>query len=263
MKLFKKFLILALVCLMAFATLTACSNDKQDDENKHEHNSADGTWQVSLEKHWKVCADDNEKLDEGNHALENNICTVCGVQITLTGDSTGELCFYNEKGDWSQLITYNEDGTVVNETAEYTYDDDDNKLTMKTFKDGKPVLETEYGINEDGYSTEIKNTVYAEDGSKKVYIYNLKNDITNETTYKADGTVETELTIEYTYNENGEKELEKHTLDGKLIKEIKYFVFSADSWGGKIWYSEVTEYNADGTTTVSTYDENGESVVTE
>lgn len=263
MKLLKRILIFSLVCLMAFALLSACSKDEQGEKDNHEHKSADNEWQVDIENHWKICSEDNEKFENGAHALENNICTVCGVQVTETGDGTGELCFYNENGDWSRLITYNEDGTYVTETAEYTYDENDNKLTMKTYKDGKPVLETEYGTNEDGYSTELKNTIYDEDGSKKVYIYNLKNDITNELDYNADGTVERELVIEYTYNENGEKELEKHTLNGKLVKEVKYFVFSADSWGGKIWYSEVTEHNEDGTTTVNTYDENGEPVVTE
>ena len=46
----------------------------------------------------------------------------------------------------------------------------------------------------------------------------------------------------------------------RLVKEEKKYVVSSDSWGGKVYNIDVTTYNADGTTTTLTYNENFELI---
>ena len=76
------------VCLFA----TMC-----DDAQGHTH-TASGDWQSDATQHWKVCADDNEKVDEANHTFgdwtideeatctkkgsKSRECSVCGYKVT-------------------------------------------------------------------------------------------------------------------------------------------------------------------------------------
>ena len=260
MNTFKRIFMLLLVCLLAVAVLASCGEKKTDEpKDEHTHKSTSTEWQVDKDNHWKLCDEDGEKVDVKKHDLEDDTCKDCGVHITLQDDQAAELAFYDEYNNWTRLIIYDSEGNVTNEKAEYTYDEKGNMLSMKSYKNDKVTLECEYGINADGYSTEIKTVVYKEDGKKSLSEYNLLGDLIKEVEYKEDGTVEKEHVVEITYNDDG-KQLEKHYENEKLVKEVKYIVASRDSWGGKIWNTEETVYNEDGTTTVTLYDENGTAI---
>ena len=264
MKKFIKLLSLVLVCFMAVAVLCACgetdNNADNNEETKaeHTHKAADG-WNIDKDNHWHQCEEDSEIIDVAPHTLEKNICTVCGAGIIKDGDNVS-VYFYDKNNNWVRRVNYSADDTFTEDTAEYTYDDNNNILTLKITIDGKVASESEYGVDETGYNYEQKITQYFEDGTKLYNEYSVEGDTLRETKYNKDGSVEYDHKTVHEYDENGKKKSEK-TYDGdRLIQEVKYILVTADSWGGGIYNREVTTYNEDGTIWIVIYNENGEVV---
>lgn len=266
MKKLIKFFGIAFVCLLSVALLCACNNtDKNTNDEEecteptgHVHN-AEGNWEVDKDTHWRICTEDQEKTDLSEHTLENGVCTTCKVTVETQGDKT-VLMFKDDFGNWTTRITYNADGTVVEDFAEYLYDSKQNVVSIKITLNGKLTSEAEYGVDEEGYNYEKKVTEYLEDGTKVTYEYSNVGDTLRETKYKADGTIESDLTTVHEYDENGKKKSEKTYNGDKLVQEVKYVLVTADAWGGGIYNREVTTYLEDGTTRLVIYNENGEVV---
>lgn len=262
MKNIKKLLILALVCILSATLFVSCGNkteNPKDTTDTHTHTSS-GDWEVDKENHWKLCDTDKEICEKAAHSFENDFCTTCNVQLIEDDDTTGSLTFYNEKEEWIKLLQYNEEGIFETQTAEYTYDENGNKLTMTWYKNGELAFENTYGLNDDGYEQEMKSIMYI-GAAKSITEYNTKSDVILEAAYDESGNLTSETKYEYTYDEVGNRLTMKTYQDQKLVSDAKYIIAFEDSWGGKIWYTEITTYNEDGTTTVETYDENGNPVV--
>ena len=159
-----------LTTLMAGAmllTLTACG---------HTHTpSAD--WAADLENHWHTC-ECGEAVESGAHALENDVCTVCGSEVYTYEEGGGYVCIYNARGDLIRDITYSPDGTVENdETLEYVYGEDDGVLNRKSYVFGVLNVETEYGRTADGEVCELRNIYHYEDGRRDVSEYDEGTDL--------------------------------------------------------------------------------------
>ncbi len=256
MKNLKKIMCILLVCLLGVFVLAACGGEG----NKEPHMHTPGEeWLFDAENHWKECTEDGEKAEVAAHELDNEICSVCKVKVTTEGDKA-EVYVLNDKGSWSVCHHYEGGKKVSEDTMEYKYFADGNVqfMTMKT--NGKVSLEAEYGVDETGYNYEKKSTQYSEDGTKYTVEYDSKGDMLKETKVKADGTVEFDYTITHEYGDDGKKVSEKVYSGEKLVKEVKYIVVFADSWGGGSYNMEVTTYNEDGTTKVELFNESGELI---
>lgn len=177
---------------------------------------------------------------------------------------------YSEDGSWvgaeydlyeNQVIEIhtNAEGNVeLDRRFEHTYDDEGNKTLTKTYDNGVLVEEVEFwfGTDEDGsWSMSGKTTTYHEDGSKTVTDGDLDTTWSSETTYDAQGNVVEELRYEYEQDENGEAIGSKGYKNGKLFVETQAITLPGGE-PGMLW----TEYNEDGTKTVTELNENFEPV---
>ena len=98
-------LIVATACFFA----VSCGNT-----NTHTH-TASGDWQKDAEQHWKVCAEDNEKVEVAPHTFgdwvtdkaetctekgsKHKECTVCGYKVTEEIAAKGHDYEYTDNGD--------------------------------------------------------------------------------------------------------------------------------------------------------------------
>ena len=98
-------LIVATACFFA----VSCGNT-----NTHTH-TASGDWQNDAEQHWKVCAEDNEKVEVAPHTFgdwvtdkaetctekgsKHKECTVCGYKLTEEIAAKGHDYEYTDNGD--------------------------------------------------------------------------------------------------------------------------------------------------------------------
>ncbi|MBQ6701841.1 MAG: hypothetical protein IJN17_02690 [Clostridia bacterium] len=263
MKLFKKLLGVTGVCLLTAVVLAGCGGDTdkntKETENEsvaHEH-TVGADWVVDKDSHFKLCTECNEKTEVEAHDSETGKCSVCGV-AAIKKDGACDLYFYDDNGNWIKCIHYAADGSTTEDKNEYEYFEDGNIKTIKMYKGDRLAYEAEYGVDTDGYNYEAKSTQYNEDGTKYVCESDSKGDLMKETMYKADGSIEYDYRMEYTYGDNAKKMNEKKFSGDKLIQEIKYIPLFVDSWGGGSYKLEVTTYNDDGTTTVEYFNENGE-----
>lgn len=218
-----------LVCLMM--VMTSCSS--------HSHTTAD-SWEVDGTGHWKICEECEEKVEAGDHTLnEEEQCTVCGGYIYDFGDSQSVYC-YDAYDNLVKMADYDTEGTLISEiTIEYEYDADGNVTREKQYVDGVLSDETEYVVS-NGESQPVKYTGYYEDGTWFINEYDSHGNVVVMISYDADGNIEWQSNSEYAENSEGE------------WYEIKCTEISSDGTKYVYEYNEdgdllnTTEYDADG-----------------
>ena len=166
------------------------------------------------------------------------------------------VCEYNEYEDILTRVEYDFDGTVqYEESYEREYNEDGDMLWEKTYRDGKLTYEIVGYVtqSEDGMSWRYpEQTIsYEEDGGKVVSKYGDNGEVETETYYNADGTVDRELTYRYELDDVGNWSHIKVYEGDRLVIDNEYAI-SEDFWSYK---AKVTEYNEDGSKTVSEYDQ--------
>ena len=163
--------------------------------------------------------------------------------------ATGET-FYsevNEHGDTLRTRNTEADGTVWSDSAyEYEYKNG-MKVWCKQYSFG--VLTSEDFYNKDG--DRVKEVEYREDGSTDVTLYDDRGDTISITTYDASGAVATITTYEWLYDDDDHQRETRRYIDGVLEEET---IFHYDEEMNFTGYHEAV-YHADGTRTVTTYDD--------
>lgn len=112
-------LIVATACFFA----VSCGNT-----NTHTH-TASGDWQKDAEQHWKVCAEDNEKVEVAPHTFgewvtdkaetctekgsKHKECTVCGYKVTEEIAAKGHDYEYTDNGDGTHKAVCKNDAVHV------------------------------------------------------------------------------------------------------------------------------------------------------
>lgn len=179
-------------------------------------------------------------------------------------DYTNSVVYISEFNEYedqiSRTITDLEGNIRQKDRFEREYNSDGEALWEKTYSNDVLVREiTGYKTYTDGdYSIRFPESVidYYEDGSKLVTEYNDQGEVDKETTYKADGTVETALRYVYEYDAEGNYKRIQTYEGEQLIKDAEY-AMSADGWS---YMAKETEYHEDGTKTVREYNENDELI---
>lgn len=230
------FLLSSLLLLTAF---TACGGDQSEgittnhttkapapagtttapDNPPPEHVHGQGIeWTVDRKCHWKNCSC-GETVKSGEHTLEDDICTVCGVELYEYEDS-GFLYQYNEHDDQILMIEYGEDGEIVStHISEYDYDQDGNKTAERA------VYYAGEAVNENIQQTE--EVTYDANG----------NWLTAITTYMKNGAVDCVEKETFTYDEEGNSlvdTLEHYNAEGELLY-YNQLVWEGDEYT-EIWY---------------------------
>jgi len=243
----KKLFTVLLACAMLISVLSACSS--------HSHTESEN-WMADATGHWKTCGGCDEKLQSGNHTLnDESKCTVCGSEIIDLDDSIS-IYIYDEHDNPVRMAEYDADGKLLTETVyEYEYDSDGNIKKSKETIDGRLNCETEYTVS-DGESIETKYTQYNEDGSYFINEYDSNGNVIKMIDYDAEGNVTLQTDSEYAQSGDGE------------WYEVSRTEVYADSTKIKAEYNEHSDntartvYDADGNETSNetweyTYDDNG------
>ena len=105
-------------------------------------------------------------------------------------DNTVTISEFNLIGDPLTILFLAADGTVeMTQTFEYVYDEYDSQLSCKAYVNGALVLHTEYAYAEDGWTYIARETMYNEDGSYTVVLFNEDEELVSETNHDAQGNV--------------------------------------------------------------------------
>lgn len=306
----KKLVCAMLACLLALTMLAACGNETPTVPDKTEPTSsstaskptdpeptdpeptdpeppvhtcqAEGSWQVDLNNHWKLCQC-GEIVDAQAHEMEENVCTVCSAEI-FSNDFTGDtyLWMYDENGMVLSELLYSADGTLRSSLSwEYGFDDNGELLWEKEYMDG--LLYRHYTY--DAYGHIVTEDYYAEDGSVEEayrydWVYDADGDPVSKKEYCNDvlyyeGTFHPELGQSYPeeeiwYGEDGSRERYEYTYDdnGNVLLEVRYeddvlaykcyYVVESTIYGEWSYPAQEYAYNEDGSYTLTEYDPEGE-----
>ena len=105
-------------------------------------------------------------------------------------DGTATVSEFNPIGDPVTITFLLADGTVdMTQTFEYVYDEYDSQLSCKAYVNDALVLHTEYAYAEDGWTYVARETMYNEDGSYTVVLFNEDEELVSETNHDAQGNV--------------------------------------------------------------------------
>lgn len=270
----KKLLAMILISCALWALLGVCTAET-------------AAWEADIDGHWHSTAA-GEKIDFAPHTLdEYDVCTVCAAELTFFGDETW-VAMYNEQGDGILSMTYDADGSLLEDRRiEYTYDADGNWQTQKIYSFGELSSESTFGVvysENDVYTYADQTTYYNEDGTKLIERYNEYFDLIQETLYGPDGALVYDYTVEYEYDgddvlhsvrkydgeELVEEILSEYDDDGNLVAERTYahgkpvredfYTFADDENFSYSYISKQIFHNEDGTQTTVEYDENGEEI---
>ena len=131
-----KTLLTALIIAVACSFAVACGTEGGDQsQSSHEH-VASGEWQKNESQHWKVCAEDGEKLEVADHTFGEWVtdtaatctekgkkhaeCTVCGYKAEEEIAAKGHDYVYTDNGDGTHNGVCKNDATHVIENQEHT-----------------------------------------------------------------------------------------------------------------------------------------------
>lgn len=200
--------------------------------------------------------EDDVLVSESEFALDADGYEYEVRSILYDDDGSMAVNEYNDKGD-PTLAEYYYAGELESSVQfEYTYGPQGYMTQKRTFSDGALVEQADFVLleTENGYTNyAAKLTAWYEDGTRVVYITDENGDTLSESTYDAAGTLLVTYTYESEYDENGVLKRVSTSENGVLVLVEEYAV-DAEGWN---YLAVETVYGADGTTTVTRYDENG------
>ena len=285
---------IALLLALMMLLLTACGSTPATDVPETEapgvsteapteapEEEAVQAWQVDTENHWHLDSEANP-IDVGAH--DGDFCSVCGAEILDFGDGEIWVQMYNDYGDTTLSMILRGNEVVEDYRYDYTYDEEGYWETLKEYRFGMLVTDILYQtlVLDDGWVTSEKlTTTYFEEGGWMVKEYDDNGDAIKEWKYDADGneiyayTVFTEyddngyvtsvtkcagdVVMEktvYEYNEFGEYTAIRYYEGDRLTMEELYTSYEMDDFTYS-YCCKTVSYGADGTETVTEFDEYG------
>ena len=166
-------------------------------------------------------------------------------EINYNLDSNGAVLTF-------EFTTYYDDGTYS--VGEY-YENYEPIISYQYSADGTETYRSEYEYAEaDGVRYLAKSCAYHDGVLGLVQEFNQYGDDILFREIDADGNTVTEMSHEYTYNEDGTRESMKFFVDGVLVQE-SFYTTTED---GGIYDHLMNYYNEDGTKSVSEYNSYGD-----
>lgn len=179
--------------------------------------------------------------------------------IEYEEDGSMSVSEYNEHGDQTLAAYYYAGELESSLRFEYTYDAEGNITRMRTFSEDALIEEADYLIFEKddvAINYPAKLTVWYEDDTRVTYITDENGDTLSETTWDAAGNQISAYTYESEYDEEGTL-IRVSTCENGVLILVEEYAVDAEGWN---YLAVETAYNADGTTTVTRYNENGEVI---
>ena len=191
-------LIIAIAC--SFAVACDFSDSGNQSQSSHEH-IASGEWQSDASQHWKVCAEDGEKLEVADHTFgewvtdnaatctekgkKHKECSVCGYKTEEEIDATGHDYVYTDNGDGTHNGVCKNDATHVIENQSHTLGTDyaghDADKHWKVCEECGAQVENahEFVLDGDSYACECGESI--EIVAKDLYKINSENEAERKT----------------------------------------------------------------------------------
>lgn len=191
-------LIIAIAC--SFAVACDFSDSGDHSQSSHEH-VASGEWQSDASQHWKVCAEDNEKVDVADHTFgewvtdndatctekgkKHKECSVCGYKVEEEIAAKGHDYVYTDNGDGTHNGVCKNDATHVIENQSHTLGTDyaghDADKHWKVCEECGAQVENahEFVLDGDSYACECGESI--EVVAKDLYKVNSENEAERKT----------------------------------------------------------------------------------
>lgn len=205
-------------------------------------------WHADLDSHWKLTPE-GAQSEQAPHAMEYDFCTVCNAEIMKYSDGTATVTLCDESWNVIFCRTYAADGSSSAVTTEYTYDSNGIPTAYREYTDD--ILSAEGTRDEEG--NDVSRTEYRE-GMVSEYEYGLVGEEVFEE-IKATGVT---ITLEdgtrqfrrFSYDEFADLMGESLYDDQDALLEERIYHYEDNACTG---YT-LTEYHADGTTTVTEHE---------
>ena len=170
-------LIIAIAC--SFAVACDFSDGGDQSQSTHEH-VASGEWQSDASQHWKVCAEDNEKVDVADHTFgewvtdeaetctekgkKHKECSVCKYKVEEDIPAKNHDYVYTDNGDGTHNGVCKNDATHVIENQAHTlgeYAGHDADKHWKVCEDCEARVESEHKfvLKGDSYACECGESI--------------------------------------------------------------------------------------------------------
>lgn len=187
---------------MILATLLMMTSAAFAEGTAHTHAPAEA-WERNLEEHWHVC-ECGEKLEAEAHVLDDVMCTVCGSEIWLYDDGTGDAVNYTEYGDVARSTSFDENGEIIDDYVyRIEYDAEGNKVREEVFWEDFLIEVVEYAMGRDGYIVPTVQTGYDPEGGRSVNEYNDYGSVVRSASYDMEDKLIYEELSQYEYDEEG------------------------------------------------------------
>ncbi len=204
-------------------------------------------WDANYDNHWQLCDDCDELVNFTLHWMDDyGYCQVCDKSIFENEDGTYSIVSYDEMGNTSKCIDYDENDEVVYEARyESEYDENGNPKHVKEYIDGVLMSESTYlpCADHEGEVYESEYIAYSEDGTKSVTTQDEQSMPLSSTEYDADGNVIATDTYEYTYDDAGNLASQICRRGGIVTGETVYALDAE----GNVYVAKDVFYDDDGT----------------
>ena len=250
-------------------TLELCGVDEQDSIVRQLSWDADGQLVLNASARYEYDAEghvtyawyyeDDVLLAESAYALDAEGYETEVMTVTYYDDGSMTVIEYNLMGDQT-LYSYYWAGVLESAVRfDYVYDEAGHITRMRTFSEDALIEEADYVLLEQGdeiihYPARL--TAWFEDDTRIVYINDANGDTLAESHYDAAGNLVLTLEFVTEYDEEGNLLRVTTTQDGVLAM-VEEYAIDGDGW---TYLAVETVYGADGTATVTWYDENGEMI---
>lgn len=190
----------ALIIAIACSFVVACTSTDKDSQSSHEHVAGE-EWQKNESQHWKVCAEDGEKLEVADHAFgewvtdnaatctekgkKHKECSVCGYKTEEEIAATGHDYVYTDNDDGTHNGVCKNDATHVIENQSHKLGTDyaghDADKHWKVCEECGSQVENahEFVLDGDSYACECGESIKVV--AKDLYKVNSENEAERKT----------------------------------------------------------------------------------
>lgn len=206
-------------------------------------------WECNPAGHWRML-ESGEKADLGIHKLADDmICTVCGAEVWVYDDLSGDVYYYDDFGTLIRHTSYANDGMITYDFIRaLTYDDNGHVLHALEFIDGVLFGEITYAVNADGESIPVTEYAWYDDGTWALNEFDEYGNCIRATTYDEEDNLTSETISEYKLLEDGWFYESKNTTrmdDAVFVTEYNEYcdtVRRQISEAGVVWTDCTYEY---------------------
>lgn len=212
-------------------------------------------WERNPGGHWRML-ENGERADLGGHQFGDDLlCTICGAEVWVYDDLSGEVYDYDAYGNLVRQTSYASDGAITYESVQaLTYDEDGHLIHALEFIDGVLFGESTFTLSPEGEVVPVSQYAWYDDGTWALNEFDEYGNCIRAVAYNADDTIASETLSEYKQGSWGwfyESKSVTYMGDSTFLAEYNEYGDKTRSYmadAGVAWSDHVYEYGyKDGT----------------